>query len=514
MAARRRRCREFRLIPRNVPVLPSSTARFQPTSAAKNEVGTLSIESYPAGKTVFLPHGRRVFYRGVRQLRLSAWVKFVGRIPRLHRTGDETFSMKLSGIDRRSGSSKRLGFWSLLLRAALPLGILCAGGVGFSILSVEPEELKSAPAEVESIRTRVTELHLRDYPVVIRTQGVVQPHNEVILSAEVSGLITKINPAFEVGSYFSAGEVLVELDARDYLTASAVAKARFDVAQAALKLAIQNHDRNLSLAEKNVVSEAELDQSEATRVQAGADLDSAAAQLEQAQLDRERTKIRAPFDGRVRRKMVGLGQSVSAGTPLGDVFAIDYAEVRLPIAGRELKFLDLPELADDAPVAVELRDSLYGASGSVWEGKIVRTEGALDENSLELYAIARIDDPFGRTTGRAPLRMGQPVSGSIAGKVLTNVVALPRSAVRQLDQVLLVDKTELTLSVRTIDPIWSDEEYVIVQGRLIQDGGWLSTTHIVFAPDGAKVEIIRDPEVELTAAAISDLATEKQPVTN
>ena len=131
--------------------------------------------------------------------------------------------------------------------------------------------------------------------------------------------------------------------------------------------------------------------------------------MKQAQRDLSRTKFIAPFDGRVRMKSVGVGQSVASGTPIGTVFAIDYAEVRLPIAVRERKFLNLPELPGDAPVDVELRDAIDESSTNVWNAQIVRTEGILDSDSLELYAIARIEDPFGRESGQSALRPGQPV---------------------------------------------------------------------------------------------------------
>jgi RND family efflux transporter MFP subunit len=409
--------------------------------------------------------------------------------------------------------SKRSGLLAVLVRAALPIGILTAGGVAYSFLSVEVEKEKSPPVAEKALRTKVVEIQVIDYPVIVTTNGVVQPHNEVTLSAQVSGQISRVSSAFEAGSYFAEGDVLVELDDRDYATSLAVAKAQHLGAESALHLATQNHEQNAKLFEKNGVSEAALNLSSAAQAQAKAQLDAAVAQVEQAERDLQRTRILAPFAGRVRQRDVGLGQSVGVGSPLGVVFAVDFAEVRLPIAGGELRFLELPELADDPPLDVELRNAISGSSEDVWQGRIVRTEGVLDENSLELFAIARVDDPFGLQSGYPPLRIGQPVVGSIAGKVLTNVVALPRLAVRQLDQIFLVDKEELTLSAQTIVPIWSDKEHVIVRNPLIQDGGWLSTTNLVYAPNGAKVEII--PDIELTASTAKTKSTgQVEPVTN
>ena len=401
-----------------------------------------------------------------------------------------------SSASATSGGRRR---WvAILVRILLPAVVLSAGAWGFNRLRVEPDEAIAEKEETPAVRTRVTELVVQDYPVVVTTHGTVQARNEVALSSEVAGLVRRVSPAFEAGAYFSANDVLVELDARDYRTAVAIAKSQVAGAEAALQLAIQNHDRTQTLFQRTIASEAEVHQAEASRAQAAAELDSARAQLTRAERDLERTKIVAPFDGRVRQKSVGVGQSVTNGTPLGVVFAVDYAEIRLPIAGREFRFLELPELADDPPVAVELRDGIDTESDVVWHGQIVRTEGVLDADSLELFAIAHVDDPFGRTTGTPPLRIGQPVVASITGQIIEDVVALPRGAVRQLDRVFLIEKQELTLFSTTIEPIWSDQHHVIVRDPRISSGTLLSTTHLPYAPDGARVEIIDD--VELTAA--------------
>lgn len=402
---------------------------------------------------------------------------------------------------------------SLVMRIAMPIALLAVGGYAFSVLSVEPKEEKSEPGEKQRLRTNVTELTVLDYPVVVHTNGVVQPHNEVTLSAQVSGQITRISPAFEVGSYFKAGEVLIELDASDYETGVLIAEAQKLSAESALELAEQTLERLTHLHLTNNVAEAELNQAVADRKQAAAQWESTEAAFERAQRDLERTKIRAPFDGRVRVQSVGLGQSVGPGTALGVAFAVDFAEIRLPISSNELRYLDLPELEGDETVDVELRDAVNPESETVWRGKIVRTEGTLDSDSLELCVIARVHDPFGLETGHPPLRIGQPVTGWIAGKTLKNVLAVPRMAVRQLDQIFLVDRTELTLSTKTIEPIWSDEDFVIVRDPTIESGSLLSTTQLVYVPEGAKVEII--PDIGLTAAATdTGMTIQDQPLAN
>ncbi len=388
----------------------------------------------------------------------------------------------------------------LILRLAIPCAILAVGWIGFRQLAnkIEP----SPPPEPKEVllRSRVENIEVVDYPVTVKTHAVVQPHNQVTLTSQVAGIVANIDPSFEVGAYFKKGDVLVEIDPSDYETALAIAKSELDAAQSELKLATLVEERKLRLIESKAVSQGEVETASASREQAEANLALAKITVEQAKLNLQRTKIVAPFDGRVMSKLIGLGQLAGTNTPLGDVFAIDYVEVRLPISGQQREFLELPEFAEDPPLTVQLRDGLRESNNSVWTGKIVRTEGVLDEDSRDLFAIARVDDPFGRKSAKPPLRIGQPVVASIEGKVLRDVIALPRVAVRQLDQVVLVDQKEQTLLPLTVTALWSDAENVIVSSSAIPEGMWLATTPMPFTPKGAKIEIIPPAETSVSIA--------------
>ncbi len=389
-----------------------------------------------------------------------------------------------------SAADKSRYFASLLLRSLLPVGILAAGWWGFSQLSQKIEQPPPPAKQVRTLRTRVQELEPIDYQVVVETNGVVQAHNRVMLTAEVSGVVTKVYPWFEVGAYFAKGDVLLEIDPRDYQTALSMAESRLESAKSALKLAKLVEERKLRLVATNAVSRAEVDVALATREQAEADVKIAKTELEQATLNLERTRVLAPFDGRVLAQSIGLGQTANTNNPIGEVFAIDFVEVRLPISARQREFLKLPEFADDPPVEVTLRDGIAQSRNARWRAKIVRTEGALDMDSRDLFAIARVDDPFGRKSGAPPLRIGQPVTAAIEGVVLRDVVALPRGAVRQLDQVVLVRRADQTLLPIKIDALWSDSENVIVNHSALPDDVWLATTPLVYTPEGSQVEII------------------------
>ena len=463
-------------------------------------------------------------------------------------------------------------------RIAIPCAILAAGAFGYLALTVGPKEADNKPAKAPKIRTTVTELSVGDYPVSVQTHATVQPRNHVIINAEVAGRIVKIHPNFEVGSYFSKGDVLIELDEEDVtqqeityenalankiLAASQVEVAKTSIKEylegsyqtelAAKEMALVVSQTNLKSAKdihgharkmfrkgyasklelgskqdtvrhaelevktrqtelsvfKNITKAKVLQELEANLAAARARLaaEEAALKLEKQKLGRE--QLKAPFNGRVVAKQVGLGQQVSATSILGEVISVDYAEVRLPLARRDLRFLELPELTSDPPVDVELRDAIDETSENVWNGKIVRTEGMLDQSSLELFAIAVVEDPFGLDSDQPVLRMGQPVTASIKGVLLKDVIKVPRNAVSQLNKVYVVDK-EQRLSQRTIEPLWSDAQHMIIRDPRIQNGDLLATTRLVYAPEGSPVEIIPDADQDDVVATAETKETSQR----
>ncbi len=391
-------------------------------------------------------------------------------------------------------------FVALLVRLILPACILAAGWYGFRQLSIPLEEEAVEPPAPTQVRSRVQTLEVASYQVQIETNGLVSPHNQVTLSAEVTGRVVKINPEFEVGRFFSAGDILLKLDDRDYKTAVRIAEQEVRRSGAAFDLAMAAKDRMEQLAAQDGASLTELEAARSLLLQAENDVEVAKANLDQAERDLERTEIVAPFSGRVVTKAIGLGELITVGTTLGDVFAVDYAEVRLPVATRELRFLNLPERESDPPLKVTLRDAINPDNDAEWSGQIVRTEGALDPNSLELFAIARIPDPFGLHRDGPVLRIGQPVSATIRGENLENVIAIPRASVRSLNQFHLIDAETKKLSTRNIDPLWSDDKYVIIRDTKIRAGDFVATTMLVYAPEGAVVDIISELETESLAS--------------
>jgi len=383
-----------------------------------------------------------------------------------------------------------------LLSIVLPIVVIIAAVLASKwIKASKPEpETRSKPArlmQVDAIRLKTAQ-----YPVMLRSQGSVQPTLTNALVPEVGGTVVSLAKAFVVGGRFKAGDVLVQIDRRDYDIALTQAEANLAQADARLQeqaaLAERAREDWRLLGRSGKPSALTL--REPQLAAAKADRDAAEAQLSRAQLDVDRTQLSATFDGIVGEKSVDTGQFVARGTLIGRIHAIDSAEVRLPVSSQ---YLDLLNLRGDA--SVRITASVGGARDSVWKGVLTRVEG-MDAASQQLTVVAQISDPYATATATAtisptttenpPLRFGQFVQAEISGKTLNDVFVIPRSALREEREVLLVD-SEGRIERRDVQVVWSDEDSAAISTGLQVDE-LLVTTPLSTVADGTPVSAMVD----------------------
>ena len=152
------------------------------------------------------------------------------------------------------------------------------------------------------------------------------------------------------------------------------------------------------------------------------------------------------------------------------VYDTEVAQVRLPLTGRQVALLDLPLDYDDsrlesstgAPVVLRAR---FANRMWEWQGRIVRTDASIDENSRVVYAVAEVDKPFAREPGsdRPPLSPGLFVNATIGGRELSDVTRLPRSALVRSGTVMVVDGGQ-RVREREVQVLLSDASRLWVQG--------------------------------------------------
>ena len=340
----------------------------------------------------------------------------------------------------------------------------------------------------------VTEVVKQNLRIPIQAQGTVTPLQETSVMSEVNGRIIEVSPSFIVGGFVSKDDVLLRIDPRNYETSLLRAEASVKSAQSNLaqetgraKVAEQEwkktpRGKQRTQASKDLyLRKPQLDQALAQMLAAQADLNTARDNL-------ERTSIRAPYDALIRTKHSELGQFVAAGTPLADIFSVEYAQIRLPIPQNKLEYLELPELGtmqNGSPVDLYTE---VGGQVKHWNAYLHHTEGVFDARSRVLFSVARIEDPYGLQHPHSePLRIGTFVNASIQGKELLDIVRLPRYIIRAGNNVWVIDETGL-LRTRSVTLLRTGGDFVYVSAGL-NDGELVSLTTLDNSFEGAQVRI-------------------------
>lgn len=377
-----------------------------------------------------------------------------------------------------------------------PVAILMiAGSVAAAMVWQKKEPEKNVVMD-PIISVNTVQLKSTDMAFTISSQGNVSPHTETTLVSEISGVVTEVTPGFVVGGFFKKGDILLKLDSSDYEVAVRQAHANLLIMQARLaredaqaKQARQEWDmsgRPRSAAPPIALRIPYQEEARANVLFAQAELDKAERKLKQ-------TVIRAPYDGMIREKLVDVGQYVSTGTQIAQTFAVDFAEVRLPLTDQDITFLELPNPGDlqnggsyTGP-EVELT-GIIGGREYKWPAQIVRTEGVIDQRTRVHYAIARIVDPYNLNGQgqRPPLSIGSFVKAGIKSRLIQNIIAIPLSAIRGMNQVLVKD-VENRLRIYKVEIIRTDKNFAYVRGDAL-DSQKAITTAVYNPVDGMSIQ--------------------------
>ena len=369
-----------------------------------------------------------------------------------------------------------------MLRIILPVLILLGSiGVAFALISNREappqEEITEATIVVEAMMPAREDVYLR-----VASQGTVQARTNTTLVSEVAGRVVEVSPAFVVGGFFRAGDTLIRLDDQNYRAAAsqseaAVASARSALAQerAEAEIARREWDR-MTEAQQNQIRTPDLYLRIPQLENAEAQLASAQANLEKARADLNKTTITAPYDGLISAKNTDIGQFVSAGATIAEIFAVDYAEVRLPIPENKIEYLDLPSPLNEtaasndefyaAGLDVEL-SSVLGGTEYRWSGRLTRTEAVLDTRTRVLFSVVQVRDPYKLYSNEheEPLRIGTYVNAEIQGRLLEDVMILPRYTLLANDLGWVADR-ENRLRTRYVDVITSSGDQVYIRSGL------------------------------------------------
>ena len=335
---------------------------------------------------------------------------------------------------------------------------------------------------VDTIEAEVISLNF-----TVNSQGTVKPRTETTLVSEVSGKIVSVAPEFVAGGFFRKGEVLLQIDPSDY--EAGLKRAEAALASRKAKLADETARSEQALKDwQNMGKQgqpSDLGLRKPQMADAKANVSAAEADVQKARRDLERTRITVPYDGLVRQKAVDIGQYVSPGTRLGVTFAIDTAEVRLPLTHNDLNYLALPSETEaknkDKPFPPVTLSEERAGEKSQWQASIIRTEGVVDEISRVIYAVAQVTDPYGvlGQSHQQELKIGTFVNAEIQGLPADNVVVLPRFVLRP-DNTVLVANSDDELEILQVEVLRAEPKKVYLSKGI--EGGTRVVTTVLDAP--------------------------------
>ena len=414
-----------------------------------------------------------------------------------------------------------------VLRMLLPLGIVLIGAAAFAamVMTRRPPAKVETPhlgPLVESIEAPVHSTH-----VVVTGQGAVRPAAEIDLVPQVAGIVVWKSPQLETGGFFNAGDLLAQIEPRDYELAVQAAGA--DRAQAAYARDIAVSEAGVARREWDLVTATGGSMADDGTTPAPPDplvlhepqlraaearLRAAEARVEEARLRLARTRLSAPFDGRVRQTSLDHSQYVQAGQPVARLYSIQQAEIVVPVPDEELQWIELPPPGSVGPDDFDPAAHGRGASGSdgpnrstvapgpavivtaeyagrryEWHGRVVRSAAELDPRSRMAHVIVEVGRehaPSGTAAVQPPV-VGLFVDVAIRGRAVDGVRSIPRAALRP-QGVVWTAGADGILRRRPAEVVHRGREEVLVRFEMGVDERVI-VSRLKGATDGMKVRL-------------------------
>ena len=311
-------------------------------------------------------------------------------------------------IPRRRPARKRRPSWG---KWAVILALLAAGvWAGFRYWG------HAATGELEYKTSPVAR---GDVTQIVTANGSLNPVQLVEVGSQISGVITDIKVDFN--STVKAGEVVAQIDPATYERARGQAEAELASAKAAEEMAQLNYDRGKELFAAKLVSKSDFDQLRVNLSQATAQVKTRQALLESAQVDLSRTTIHAPIDGVVITRKVEAGQTVAAAMTTPTLFTIanDLRKMQIEAAVSEADIGGVEE-------GQKVQFNVDAFPGRLFEGSVkqVRYAPSTNQNVVTYTAVVEVDNKD------LKLRPGMTANARFITAERRNVLKLPLAAVR------------------------------------------------------------------------------------
>ncbi len=382
---------------------------------------------------------------------------------------------------------------SKLLKIGLPIIIILLAAVATKTMIAG----RKAPVK----KTHIDRGALVETVVAVKTErvikinstGTVRPHQEVTVIPQVSGRVISLSDKLMAGGFFKKGEILFGIEPVDYELAleralATLAKREFELSSVESKAKIARLEWDRLKGGQDAPANS-LALYGPQLKDAKANLASAEASRRQAEIDLERTTIKAPFNCVIRSESIDEGQYVKSGSAVMVLAGTDEAEVVVPVNLDDLYWLDIPgpgrgSAASPAKIILQTGNSRFS-----WQGNIDRSLAEVDPQGRMARLVVSIKDPYllkkTGAPGQPALAIGSFVEISFEGRVMTDIFAIPRQALRDNNTVWIMAADNL-LRIKAVKPVRLEKDEVFINGG-IEAGDLIILTNLTGAANGMKL---------------------------
>lgn len=385
--------------------------------------------------------------------------------------------------------------------------LLVGSGITALIFSSEPTASRQGATQETAMLVDVIEVRRDTYQPTIEAMGTVEPARDIVLSSRVSGEIIRRSDSFTPGGYVEQGEILLQIDPSDY--ENALQQRRNELQQVTADLRIEMGRQRAArkeyeaygdtLSEENKPLVLRQPQLETVQSQ----VESAQTAVKQAELELERTTIRAPFDAHILSRNVNIGSQVGAGADLGRLVGLDTFWVEATVPLSKLRWLTFPD--EEGPRSeVTIRNRAAWAPGEVREGYLYKLIGALEEQTRLARVLVAVPDPYGYRAEHADLptlMIGSFVEANIKTEELEEVVRISRDYIRSNDTIWVMEEGKL--QIREVDIVFRDARYAYISSGL-NDAEQVVTTNLSTVSEGAPLRLEESDTASTQDSSLED----------
>lgn len=309
------------------------------------------------------------------------------------------------------------------MRAVALLGLLVLPFVAVSCGGSSDAKAQIAALQAKDLAVTATTTKTTEYTEEIIQPGTTYAIRNIELEPRVDGYIDSVD--FADGSLVKTGDLLFQIDPRPYEASLLQARGNLEASIAMRNLAAHNVERNRPLVETGAVSREQFDTYVATLEQYEGEVETAAGQLVNAELNLGYTMIRAPFDGRVGQRQVEVGDLVQAMSSSQMVTLVQYHPMRVLVSVPAKDLEQLVALQEKAPIKASVQvNGTRGGGGKSFDGEVDFINNQVNQMTSTVTVRVRFKNPD------AWAYPGQYAVASLKVATVPNAIVIPEKAIR------------------------------------------------------------------------------------